>query len=72
MTLSPSEYQPTPIPAWQTASQHWLTQGEQDELRSLLQRENPQIADADLGSLIKFGLLLLGAYLVFKALTSKS
>lgn len=72
MTLSPAEYQRLQFLLGKQQVQHWLSSDEQAELRALLQHENPQMAGADLDAVIKFGLLLLGAYLLFRALSSKS
>ena len=72
MTLSPSEYQRLQYLLGKQQVQHWLDPGEQTELRSLLRHENPQMADADWDALVKFGLLLLGAYLLIRALGSKT
>lgn len=52
--------------------QHWLSPGEQVELRQLLAHENPNMADADWDALVKFGLLMVGAYVLLRALGGRS
>lgn len=72
MTLSPSQYQRLQYLLGKQQVQHWLSPEEQAELRGLLGHENPQMADADWDALVKFGLLLLGAYLLIRAISSKT
>lgn len=72
MTLSPAEFQRLQYLLGKQQVQHWLDPSEQAELRTLLRHENPQMADAEWDALIKFGLLLVGAYLLFRVLGSKT
>lgn len=72
MTLLPDEYQRVQYLLGKQQVQHWLAPDEQAELRGLLRRANPEMADADWDSLVQFGLLLLGAYLLIRGLSSKT
>ncbi len=46
-----------------------LTFPEQNELRALIARENPYAKNSSLDDLIKLGLILVGIYILAKALS---
>lgn len=72
MTLSPDQFQRLQYLLGKQQVHHWLSADETVELRTLLQQENPSMGEADWDALVKFGFLVLGAYLLFRALGTKS
>ncbi len=49
----------------------YLTKKEESELRYLISKENPLAKDSSMDELIKLGLILVGLYILSKALGEK-
>ncbi len=70
MNLTPQEVERMEYLLGKSRLNH-LTSQEQYALRDLIAKENPSAKDNSLDELIKFGLILVGLYILSKALSEE-
>ncbi len=70
MKLTPSEFHDMQILLGKTQVGQNLTPQEEMQLRSYIRKEQPESADDPLDVIIKIGLMMVGIYLIYKALQS--